>query len=70
MVPWAGDTLHSSQNIDISVDLFSNNKGQWLRILQSMQGIRVQSSVQENPTSQGATKPGCKRTTEPEYHNY
>ena len=42
---------------------------QWLGIHLPMQGTRVQSLVQEDPTCHGATKPVA-TTTEPARHNY
>ena len=33
---------------------------QWLRICLPMQGTRVRSLVQEDPTCRGATKPVCR----------
>ena len=47
---------------------------QWLRILLPMQGARVQSLVQEDPTCCGTTKPVCHNywacALEPTHHNY
>ena len=43
--------------------------GQWLRIRLPMQGTRVRSLVQEDPTCRGATKP-VTTTTEFVCHNY
>ena len=49
-------------NIHLKISRGTSLVAQWLRICLPMQGTRIQSLVQEDPTCRGTTKPVC--------HNY